>query len=180
MINMISKVLLSEVKEIIKESSKEIAKKTKAFENSIKEVGHPKRISTYNEGLEGKKHPVTNVEFRKNVFRLEGEKVEGVFPRFESNFETRLPKNLWKASDGEQFSFCTEKLKHRIENDPSFAKMFTPRQIEQIKADAPRISGLTWHHNEVPGKMQLVNSDIHQKTNHTGGRTVWGGGNDCR
>ena len=55
-----------------------------------------------------------------------------------------------------------------------------PRQIEQIKAGAPRISGLTWHHTEVPGKMQLVDAKLHDKCRHTGGRNIWGGGSDCR
>ena len=114
------------------------------------------------------------------MFRLDGELVEGVFPVFNSVFDTHLPKKLQKASDTEQFKFCTEKLKERIERDPEFAKQFTTRQLEQIKAGAPRISGLTWHHNEVPGKMQLVNSVDHEKCKHTGGRSIWGGGSDYR
>lgn len=44
----------------------------------------------------------------------------------------------------------------------------------------PRISGLTWHHTEHPGVMQLVNSNVHSMCRHTGGRSIWGGGSDCR
>jgi hypothetical protein len=38
-----------------------------------------------------------------------------------------------------------------------------------------RIPGLTWHHHQVPGKMQLVPTNVH-KVNHLGGNSLWGGG----
>lgn len=148
--------------------------------NTAGEVKTPRHISTINEGLEGQTYPGTNVEYRRHTFTVNGEKVEGVFPRFESKFDTTLPKDLLNASDTEQFKYCTEKLAKRIETDPDFAAQFTPRQIEQIKNGEPRISGLTWHHNEVPGRMQLVNADVHNTCRHTGGRSIWGGGADCR
>ena len=40
--------------------------------------------------------------------------------------------------------------------------------------------GYTWHHNEEKGKMQLVDTDIHSQTRHTGGRNIWGGGTENR
>ena len=148
--------------------------------NTAREVKIPRHISTINEGLEGQTYPGTNVEYRRRTITVNGEKVEGVFPRFESKFDTTLPKNLLNASDTEQFKYCTQRLAKRIETEPDFASQFTPRQIEQIKNGEPRISGLTWHHNEVPGKMQLVNADIHNTCRHTGGRSIWGGGADRR
>lgn len=168
-----------EVQELTK-SSNEINNKTKAFENSSKEVKSPRRISTINEGFEGKTYPGTDVVYRKRTFMLDGEKVEGVFPVFDSKFDTHLPKDLRNASDTEQFKYCTQQLAKRIEQDPELAKQFTPRQLEQIKNGEPRISGLTWHHNEIPGKMQLVDATEHNICRHTGGRSLWGGGSDCR
>ena len=168
--------VFSEVKEVKTKPSSEIQSVSKAFENTKKDINEPRHIKTINENLAGKNHPETGVPFVKKVFRLDGEKVEGVFPKFESKFDTCLPKDMWKASDTDQFKYCTEMLKRRIERDPEFAKQFTPRQLEQIKNGEPRISGLTWHHNEIPGKMQLVNGNIHDKTAHTGGRSLWGGG----
>ena len=52
-------------------------------------------------------------------------------------------------------------------------------QMEQI-LDGETPDGYTWHHDAEVGKIQLVESDIHMKTGHTGGRTVWGGGNENR
>ncbi|MGQ4671846.1 HNH endonuclease [Bacillus toyonensis] len=37
------------------------------------------------------------------------------------------------------------------------------------------MKGLTWHHHQVPGKMQLVLTDIHG-VNHLGGNKLWGRG----
>lgn len=167
-----------EVKEV--KPKQDLGNKFQVFENIKKDVDEPRHIKTINEELAGKTYPGTDIPYRKHVFRLDGEKVEGIFPVFNSKFDTVLPKDLRNASDTEQFKYCTEKLKQRIERDPEFAKQFTPRQLEQIKAGEPRISGLTWHHNEVPGKMQLVNAADHEKCRHTGGRSIWGGGSDCR
>lgn len=137
-------------------------------------------IHTRNESLEGDKHPITGVSFeRKTVEDADGNEVTGVFPVFDSEYDAQLPENLYKASDKEQFKECNKQLKEAVEKDPELAKKFTPEQLEQIKnGDTP--DGYTWHHNEERGKMQLVDSDIHAKTGHTGGKTIWGGGNENR
>lgn len=151
----------------------------KAFQNNSSIEGtRPRHISTINEGMAGKS--VNGVKFARRVFTLNGEKVEGVFPVFKSEFNVKLPENLYKASDNEQMRYCTKKLAGRIERDPEFAKKFTQRQLEQIRNGEPRISGLTWHHSEIPGKMQLVDANDHSASRHTGGRSIWGGGNESR
>ena len=170
----------SEVRETKSRMTQEVENKSLGFENAKNDVNEPRHIKTINENLDGKTYPETDILYKKNTFRLDGEKVEGVFPVFNSKFNTALSKNLWKASDSEQFKYCTEKLKQKIEKNPEFSKQFTPRQLEQIENGEPRISGLTWHHNEVPGKMELVNSADHEKCRHTGGRNIWGGGSDYR
>lgn len=172
--------LISEVKEVKPKVNQDLGNRSQGFENSKKDVSEPRHIKTINEDFAGKTYPGTDINYRKHVFRLNGEKVEGVFPVFESKFNTLLPKGLRNASDTEQFKYCTERLKQRIERDSEFAKQFTPRQLEQIKDGEPRISGLTWHHNEIPGKMQLIDATEHAICRHTGGRSVWGGGSDYR
>lgn len=146
--------------------------------NSVIEETKPRYIPTINEGMEGKS--IDGVKFIRKVFTLYGEKVEGVFPVFESKFNVKLPEILHKASDNEQMRYCTKKLAERIERDPEFANEFSPRQLEQIKNREPRISGLTWHHNEIPGKMQLVDANEHSAARHTGGKSIWGGGRESR
>ena len=149
-----------------------------------KDTGNDEKISyeihTRNESLEGDRHPITGVPFeRKTVEDSDGNEITGVFPEFDSDFDAQLPEDLYEASDKEQFAECNRQLKEAVEKDPELAKRFTPEQLEQIKnGDTP--DGYTWHHNEEKGKMQLVDSDIHAKTGHTGGKTIWGGGNENR
>ena len=84
-------------------------------------------------------------------------KVEGMrygFADFESAGvvkETQyLPENMWKMSDAEQFKWLDEQI-------------------------GGTVDGYTWHHTEIPGKMQLVPTGIHNITTHNGGRTagIW-------
>lgn len=151
----------------------------KAFQNNkFKEGTQIRHISTINEGMSGKS--VNGVRFARKVFTLNGERVEGVFPVFKSEFNVRMPENLYKASDNMQMKYCTKRLAQKIARSPDFANKFTPRQLDQIRNGEPRISGLTWHHSEVAGKMQLVNAVEHNMARHTGGRSIWGGGSGNR
>lgn len=170
--------LMKELSEVKPKQNNEFQNKSKVFENAKKEVNSPEHISTRNEDKEGTFY--NGVLYESRVISVNGKKVEGVFPEFESMFDIHLPKNLLKASDTEQFKYCSDKLKQKIESDSSFANNFTAEQLEQIKNGAPRIRGFTWHHNETPGVMQLVDSEKHQKCGHTGGRSIWGGGADYR
>lgn len=101
------------------------------------------------------------------------------FPVFDSQFDARLPEQLYKASDRKQFSECNRQLKMAIDDNPSMVKKFTSEQLDQIK-NGQTPDGFTWHHNEEDGKVQLVDSYIHAKTGHVGGRKFWGGGNANR
>ncbi|GAE29513.1 HNH endonuclease signature motif containing protein [Alkalihalobacillus hemicellulosilyticus] len=58
----------------------------------------------------------------------------------------QLPEKFWRFSDKEQFKWLDE-------------------QIGGTR------KGMTWHHTEIPGKMELVPFGIHNITPHNGGRT---------
>ncbi|MBC1553273.1 hypothetical protein HB901_11150 [Listeria booriae] len=58
-----------------------------------------------------------------------------------------LPESLWKMSDKEQFQWLDNSIGGHRE-------------------------GVTWHHTEIPGKMELVEYGIHNITPHNGGRTT--------
>ena len=137
-------------------------------------------IHTRNERYEGVNHPDTGVPFeRRTVKDARGNDISGVFPVFDSEFDAQLPEELYQSTDKEQFTESNKQLKDAIDKDPELAKRFTQEQLEQIKNnDTP--DGYTWHHNEETGKMQLVKSDIHAQTGHTGGKSIWGGGNENR
>ena len=140
-----------------------------------------RRISTRNEGLNGATHPVTGVHFEEKVVETDtGERVVGVFPEFESVFDARLPEELKTETDAKQFEEAQRQLKRKYDSDPDFREQFSERAKYDIENGNIPPYGYTWHHNEEIGKMQLVDYDTHQKTGHTGGKTIWGGGNDNR
>ena len=86
---------------------------------------------------------------------------------------------MLKASDKEQFTECNRQLQEHITKNPDTAESFSSEQLEQIRnGDTP--DGYSWHHHEELGKMQLVKSDVHALTGHTGGRSIWAGGSEFR
>ena len=73
------------------------------------------------------------MEYKHERIQVNGEKVEGVFPQFESKDVERLPRKMWESSDAQQFSFCTQMLGQKLEHNPALESRFTPRQLEQIR-----------------------------------------------
>ncbi len=140
----------------------------------------PRSIKTINDGLAGQNHPETGVPYvEKEVVTDTGEKVKGVFPQFESKVDIQLPEDLQQAPDRTQFAECNKQLQEKVANDPELRSQFTEDQLADIE-DGYTPEGYTWHHNEEIGKMQLVDTDIHIQTRHTGGRNIWGGGTENR
>ena len=140
----------------------------------------PRRIKTINDSLVGQNHPDTGVPYKEKVIVTDtGEKVKGVFAEFKSLIDIQLRKELHQAPDRIQFAECNKQLQEKVAADPKFRSQFTKDQLADIK-DGYTPDGYTWHHNEELGKMQLVDSDIHSQTRHTGGRNIWGGGTEHR
>ena len=158
--------------------SEEIQNKVVEQTEKVKDIT---TIHTRNEALEGKLHPETGVRFERKIIELDsGKKIEGVFPQFESFFETQLSKDYYLESDVKQFEECGKQLKQKFIEDSEFRKQFSERAQDDIMNDRTPPYGYTWHHTENPGKMQLVEYETHAKTGHTGGKVVWGGGNENR
>jgi uncharacterized protein YukE len=121
-----------------------------------------------NESLAGKVHPVTEVPFDKDGF-----------PIFEPKFEARFGPDMYQAKDRSQFKVANQQLHDAIQKDPELAGKFTSEQLEMIaKGITPK--GYTWHHHQEEGLLQLVNKKVHSQTGHTGGRAIWGGGQENR
>jgi hypothetical protein len=124
--------------------------------------------------LEGKISE-NGVIYERRTIEINGVKIEGVFPKFDSAFDTEL--NLEDYKSKAYAEKCNEKLKEAVRNDSELRNKFTEEQIKDI--DAGRTpTGYVWHHNEEPGKMQLVKREDHDRTiggaAHTGGNSLWG------
>ncbi|MBT2216285.1 HNH endonuclease [Virgibacillus dakarensis] len=119
-----------------------------------------------NKGLAGGKH-VKGVDYDVLGFPI--------FKGDDVKFSLKLKESLFKATDDTQFKECTIMLKRAIEKGEVSKDLFTAKQLRDIENGEARIKGLTWHHHQVPGKMQLVVSKTH-KVNHLGGNKLWGDG----
>jgi len=162
------------------ENKKETEKVNLEKETENKELLEIKEVKTQNQKLEGKTHPETNVPFeQKIVENQEGEQIKVVVPSFDSTFDAQLEPELYEATDKNQFKECNNQLKEEMQNNPDLDSKFTSEQKEQI-LDGETPDGYTWHHDAEKGKMELVDSDIHAKTGHTGGKFIWGGGSESR
>lgn len=144
--------------------------------------GDIKEIDTINEDLNGYEHPDTGVPFESKMVQLpDGDAIEGVFPVFDSSYDATIPEEMYLDSDDAQFDVANDQLYQAISSDPSLADEIGLSQEEvQALANGQTPEGFTWHHNEEPGVLQLVDEEIHAETSHTGGRTIWGGGTDNR
>ena len=129
--------------------------------------------------LDGKVYPSTGVPFTKKTIKKDGLYYEVCGPDFPSKAEIKLPDSLRFSSDSKQFTECNRQLYEMIQGNEKLYNQFTDRQIQQLKnGDTPQ--GLTWDHTFEIGKMRLVNSWLHARTPHTGGKSFWGGGKDYR
>lgn len=64
---------------------------------------------------------------------------------------------------------------NRINSDLSLKDQLLKTNENWIKSGRDPV-GYLWNHNQNPGVMQLVNHKVHTAAPHTGGRTIWGGG----
>lgn len=139
----------------------------------------PEKIKCINEALAGKTHSETGVPFERKLVQVDEKLYEVVVPKFDSAFDAQLPADKLKETDVKQFKECNTQLKDAIANNKELREKFDDEQLEQIEnGDTP--DGYTWHHDAEVGKMQLVDTETHQKTGHTGGRAIWGGGTENR
>ncbi|MCM1297851.1 MAG: HNH endonuclease [Muribaculaceae bacterium] len=127
-----------------------------------------------NSNMEGMRHPATGVSFERKRISIHGVILEGVFPKFQSVVELQLPERLHRATQSEQFRHLNTQLREAIDRDPRLREKFTEQQIRMIESGR-NPAGFTWHHNELCGQMQLVETAEHAATGHTGGDSIWCG-----
>ena len=126
------------------------------------------------------------------LYNGEGTRDLGVY---DTHFEHNMPASQYMDTDAKQFQKANESLYNKIQSDPKFAKEFTakyPKAFDSIKPGArggfpsKSPSGLTWHHNNTAGQLDLVDRTDHKKFHKiyhpdgSGGRDKWGGGKKCR
>lgn len=124
--------------------------------------------------LEGKTSE-NGVPYERKRVEIKEIVIEGVFPEFDSAFDTYLDSEDYTSKS--YAIKCNAKLKEAANSDPELRSKFAQSQLEQIESGVTP-DGYVWHHNEEPGKMQLVKKVDHDRciggAAHTGGGALWG------
>ncbi|GHE25757.1 HNH endonuclease [Vulcaniibacterium thermophilum] len=105
------------------------------------------------------------------------------FPIFNSRFDTFVPDHLLgTGKEADHFRYANERLGTLLRQNPELAKDMglDAAQVKHLTKQPPSSApppGLTWHHHQDVGRMQLVVRAEHQAhVPHTGGMSIWGGG----
>lgn len=146
------------------------------------DIVEAEELETRNDHLNGYEHPDSGVPFvEKTVELADGQVVEGTFPVFNSTFNVMIAEDLYLDSDDVHFEVANDTLYQAIIENPNLANDLGLSQADlQALANSQTPEGYTWHHNEEPGLLQLLDEETHAETAHTGGRAIWGGGSDYR
>lgn len=132
------------------------------------------QLNTINKEYEGLRHPDTDVPYERSTIQFpDGRLAEGVFPKFDSVYDANLPSDMRQASRSAHNVEANSQLNNAIKEDPDLGAKFDDVQREQIM-DGQTPDGYTWHHHEESGRMQLVDTQTHELTRHTGGYSIWG------
>lgn len=108
-------------------------------------------------------HPKTKIPFNRKGY-----------PEFTSLCDIFLPLNIiltWNIKT--HFSYATGILRSKIIMGGIDGSLFSKSQIAAIFDKMDNIPGLTWHHSQNFGLIQLVNRNVHCKTGHDGGMKIW-------
>lgn len=148
-----------------------VGKSTEVIEKENEGVEH---MTCIREDLAGGRHPETDVPYTTTVVEVGGKRVEVTVPEFDSKYDMELKPEELGLSRQKHETICNNSLKEAVEKDPELAKQFSEKQLDQIK-NGLTPEDFTWHHDGGKvGRMQLVDSDIHDATRHTGGIAIWG------
>lgn len=131
--------------------------------NSLKDIDFGPKLKHGIPAMANKTHSKTRVKFDRNGF-----------PKFKSYYTIHLKMMDYKKSREFHFEYANKLVFHKSLKSEKIRKMFTKKELEEMKrGETP--DKYTWHHHQNKGKMQLVSRKTHEKVNHIGGYSIWGG-----
>lgn len=147
----------------------------KNFDGETFDPDKPIPVKTRNMSLEGQTAD-TGVPFiRRSADLSDDLAVEGVFPEFDSLHHVELGSKANGMSLYEQFNACREDLQQSISDNHELRENVTFGEMERLaEPQGFTPEHYTWQHNPETGSFDLVKTDIHSSTGHTGGNAFWG------
>ena len=165
------------LKELTEEEKQKLREENNLPENILKAIKVDKdgnyKVKCINERYKDMENPDTGVRYIEKTIPVNEVKITVTAPEFSSIFEVEVPPEMWQRRSYNINKYCTEKLRLYLNEHSELKANFTPKQLSEIERGKAKIPELTWHHYEIPGKMQLVDSETHKNTRHTGGNFLW-------
>lgn len=136
--------------------------------------GKPKTIPKYDE-----RGQVLAREYKGKTYLVK--KDDNGFPEF-TIAETYIDdSHIDSQDDKAHFEDANKRMKEILIDDPKAAEKMglSDKHVKFFMSKKPKKEsppGLTWHHHQDVGKMQLIDLETHKRVNHVGGMEIWGGG----
>ncbi len=141
------------------------------FQHKQGNVSKKELNDAYTKKLQSLKENFRSSQYAKE----EGVKISKYrLPEFDSKIDILIKSKDFEKSREKHFRVCNGGLKKKIEEDEEFKSQFSKRELNQIEIGKTP-EGYTWHHdgNPPPGRMQLVETNKHDKVRHDGGYSLW-------
>lgn len=110
----------------------------------------------------GKVHSVTKIKFDSKGF-----------PKFKSYYTVKLRRKDYRKTREQHFYIANKILYKEILSNARLRAKFSKKEIYQL-SNGETPNKYTWHHHQDAGVLQLVEHNIHSKTSHVGGYSIWG------
>lgn len=95
------------------------------------------------------------------------------FPIFKAYYTVKLKRKDFKESRERHFYIANKMLYKDKTPNAKIKSKLSRKQIKQL-SQGQTPDGYTWHHHQDAGVLQLVDAEIHSKTFHIGGYSIWG------
>lgn len=113
-------------------------------------------------GKANRTHPKTKVRFDSRGF-----------PKFKSYYTMRLRRRDFHETREKHFYIANRTLYEDKSYKSKIKAKLSRKQIKQLsRGETP--DGYVWHHHQDAGVLQLVEEQVHAKTSHIGGYSIWG------
>lgn len=95
------------------------------------------------------------------------------FPKFKSYYTVILSRKDYHKTREQHFYIANKMLYKEILSNSRLRSKFSKREIKMF-SNGETPGKYTWHHHQDAGKLQLVEYNVHSKTSHVGGYSIWG------
>lgn len=143
--------------------NKKTNKQKLKFIRTFSKVKYWPRLKLGLPGMANKTHSKTKVRFDSKGF-----------PKFKAYYTVKLQKTDYRKTREQHFYIANKIIYKNILSNSRLRAKFSKNEIKEFsQGETP--NKYTWHHHQDAGVLELVEYEVHAKTSHVGGYSIWGG-----